>query len=61
VVKWKGVGWVKVETDSICGQLSSCVPGNMVQLSPALAKLTEVGFLMLVRKEMGMMSTGVSV
>ena len=53
--------WVKVGTDSICGQLSSCVPGNMVQLSPALAKLTEVGSFIFVRKEMGMMLTGVSV
>jgi hypothetical protein len=36
------------------------VPGKVVQLSPALAKLTEVGFLMVVRKAMGMMLTDVS-
>lgn len=47
-------------THSICGQRRSCVPGKVVQLSPALAKLTEVGFLMVVRKAMGMMLTGVS-
>jgi len=36
------------------------VPGKTVQLSPALAKLTSVGVLMLMRKAMGMMFTGVS-
>lgn len=56
----KGKG-VERFTYSICGQLRSCVPGKVVQLSPALAKLTEVGFLMEVKKASGIMLKGVSV
>ncbi len=55
-----GERWGVRETDSISGQRRSWVPGKVVQLSPALAKLTEVGFLIEVRKASGMMLTGVS-
>jgi hypothetical protein len=47
-------------SDSISGQERSWVEGKTVQLSPALAKLRSVGDLMLWRKAMGMMLTGVS-
>ena len=36
------------------------MPAKRVQLSPALAKLTEVGFLIDVKKARGMMLTAVS-
>ena len=46
---------------AISGQSSSCVPGKTAQESPAEAKLTSVGDLMLLRKAMGMMVAGESV
>lgn len=61
-----GVRGVKEESGgggahSISGQLRSWVPAKTSHLSPALAKLRRVGFLMLWRNANGMTSTLVSV
>lgn len=45
---------------SICGQLSRVVPGKVVQLLLALAKLTVVGSTMMLRNASGMIYSGVS-